>query len=465
MACMSWYYPWYQNTIPEWKIELTTDNWDIIISNKRVVWMPQLEESKAELIRYIVPWNFFRLTSWTPQQRLILTKVLWIDSSILEDANNNLKRLKAEQKEFDNKKEQITDDIIRLEDSIEEELIKPEEVKQVQDNSQEIINEYNSKVNEITSTNNQIRWRNDLAKEDYSYILIDAQNNMSAEIRSNESDILRLSNELNRIKDEAEKLKTATDYNCKSCWTLIKVDDTTELINQLRVEYKEIFDKLELLKSEKLTLESSRRKAIERAEANQPKLEALLNLPDCLTIEAKAVYVWIKYTKWNTEEYSKHQEELKVYNDAMTRVQFVNDEIKIKSEQLKSLNSTSLEKDIKRFTKIKEDFNKMVEEKVKETWLDIKLFKVQKNWVVKETFEIYDKEWNMYWATSEWNNKFLELLIAKLFVKFLWLDFILVDWWESIWNNLRKIILEEIWDLQIIVTEVSKEKKITLKDF
>jgi hypothetical protein len=107
----------------------------------------------------------------------------------------------------------------------------------------------------------------------------------------------------------------------------------------------------------------------------------------------------------------------------------------------------------------------MVEEKVKETWLDIKLFKVQKNWVVKETFEIYDKEWNMYWATSEWNNKFLELLIAKLFVKFLWLDFILVDWWESIWNNLRKIILEEIWDLQIIVTEVSKEKKITLKDF
>jgi hypothetical protein len=40
---------------------------------------------------------------------------------------------------------------------------------------------------------------------------------MSAEIRSNESDILRLSNELNRIKDEAEKLKTATDYNCKSC--------------------------------------------------------------------------------------------------------------------------------------------------------------------------------------------------------------------------------------------------------
>jgi hypothetical protein len=51
----------------------------------------------------------------------------------------------------------------------------------------------------------------------------------------------------------------------------------------------------------------------------------------------------------------------------MTRVQFVNDEIKIKSEQLKSLNSTSLEKDIKRFTKIKEDFNKMVEEKVKET--------------------------------------------------------------------------------------------------
>jgi hypothetical protein len=52
-----------------------------------------------------------------------------------------------------------------------------------------------------------------------------------------------------------------------------------------------------------------------------------------------------------------------------------------------------------------------------------------------------------------------------LFVNYLGLDFILVDRWESIGNNLKDKIYSIVWDLQLIVTEVTPDKEITIKNF
>ncbi|MGB2111214.1 MAG: hypothetical protein ACPHY8_05225 [Patescibacteria group bacterium] len=66
--------------------------------------------------------------------------------------------------------------------------------------------------------------------------------------------------------------------------------------------------------------------------------------------------------------------------------------MEVKENQLKELNDIDYSKDLKKLEKQKTDFNKKVEEKVKTTGLDIRLFKTLKNKSVKETFELYDKE-------------------------------------------------------------------------
>ena len=122
-----------------------------------------------------------------------------------------------------------------------------------------------------------------------------------------------------------------------------------------------------------------------------------------------------------------------------------------------------LEKELKTLTKQREDFNKELEKKVKETGLDIRLFApLVKGWF-KETFDIFDEDGRQYGLTSTGNSLYIEFLIAKMFVKHLNLDFILFDKFESIWNSLREKIIKEAEGLQIIATQVTKDKKIKIK--
>jgi len=459
MACYSGYFPGYWTGLPLGSATLTTDKFEVEMSGKRIVWMPQLPEDKAELIRYIVPGNFFKLTKSTWDQRMLITKALEIDTTKLEDANENLKRLKAEEKDFDSKKDQITDDAIRLEESLEElNLEKPKEVKAIPDNSADIINAYKALENKVAADNIAIRWRNQIAAEDYETQVKNAELTNYAEIKEGKAEIDKLSNSLLNIKAEADRLKWATNYICSECNQEVKVDNTDKQLQKLREDYKIESDMISEYKSNLIDLEAERNRIV--AQVKEPNYEWLYQVWVAHTLEDKARVWWVKYTAGNTAEYNIYTTALRDYDMEQARKQTIQSEIDLKDKQIKELSSANISKDIKKYTKIKTEFNKMVELKVKETWLDIRLFKTLQNGNIRETFDIFDSEWNSYWATSSGNELYMELLIAKLFVRYLDLDFILMDKFESVWVNLREEIYKECKWYQLIVTEVTEDKTI-----
>ena len=465
MACYSSYYPWYAKTLPEWNVQLVTDNWEAIIANKKVTSAITLEEDKIDLIRYIVPWNFFRLTTGTPEQRKIITKLLWLDISLLESYTNNIKDLKDKIKQFDKDKEQITLDIIRYEEDIESiwEIIEPSVPENVWDNSQEILDAYNKYVWDINIENRKIQAEYNLLLEDYRRDLTTAESYLSSEIIQTRKDISNLEQELQLIQNKAQLLKANQAYNCKECWTLITPKDNTEEVDRLRLEYSEKNTQLTNLQNELTKMAEEKNTVISKV--IRPIEASYKQLPNLTTLEDKSKLVWIEYKPWNIEAIEQYNNEYRLFISNKARKESLEKELDYKTNQLKSLDPTKLDLELKRVEKLKSDFNKNVEDKVKQTWLDIRLFETLKNWNIKETFDIFDEEWYNYYATSTGNQLYIEILLAKLFVNYLWLDFILVDRWESIGNNLKDKIYSIVWDLQLIVTEVTPDKEITIKNF
>lgn len=460
MAGISGFYPGYGTSLPEGGATIITDNGDIEIAGKKIVGQPEIPADKAALIKYIIPGNFFKILKTTGDQRLMITRVLGIDSSTLEDANENLKRLKQEEKIFDSNKNALSDDAIRLEDQIDElgEIQKPTEVSATPDNSWDINEAYNKLVADINESNRKVHSENNLLKEEYDMAMNSARSYNSADISRAKWLIAEKKKKLEEIKSEGNRIKEAQDYNCSACGQLVKVADQSELANKLRLEYKEVFDSIPEVEAGLARLEEEQSKAI--AAVKEPQYKMTQPIPAGDTLLAKSQAVGIAYKDGNNTEYAQYQQDLAEYNQKISRKQTLESELKLKDDQLKELMSKNLTKEIKKYEKVKDEFNKMVEEKLKTTGLDIRLFKTLKNKSVKETFEIYDKEWNMYGATSTGNELYMEVLIAKLFVEYLGLDFILFDKWESVWINLRSEVLKEIWDLQLIATEVTRDKAI-----
>ena len=87
-------------------------------------------------------------------------------------------------------------------------------------------------------------------------------------------------------------------------------------------------------------------------------------------------------------------------------------------------------------------FTKKLEEATAELPLDIQLFEVLKNGNIKETFTI-KKDWIDYYDLSQGNKMIVNIMLAKLFIDKLWLDFILID--ES--NSISKSNIDYIKDL------------------
>lgn len=454
MACYGKSYPWYANTLPEGEIELETDEWTILMKWKKIIG----NTIESDLIRYIVPWNFFRLTNSTVKQREIITKILDVDTNEIETINQQIRDVESKIKEFNTKKDQITEDILRIEwyaDAINWVLEEPKKPEIIEWNAEEINAAYNTMIQKIKDKNEEIDQNNRNAKET-------AEKYKAEEIRTLEIELESITNAKIKIVEKAEEAKKSSeDYNCKECGTLIKWDDKEEVINNLRKEYKDLLEKDDKVRNDLQTLLFDRSNHIDKV------LEWLEKTTDyqkeyTLVVEERAKILWMDYIQRNDYDYERWEKEFKDYQEVINKRESYFEEIKVKEQQLKDLNFIVLEKDLKKKQTERTEFNKRLEEKVKETGLDIRLFKTLKNWNIRETFEIYDSDWNMYWATSTGNELYIEVLLAKLFIKYIWVDFILIDAYESIWINLRDKIIEECDSLQVIVTEVTIDNKINL---
>jgi len=454
MACYGRSYPWYGNWLPEWKVELETDKGNVIMKGKKIIG----EIIDSEIIRYILPWNFFKLTNSTVKQREIITKILNIDWDEIEKINEEIRNMESEIKQFHTKKDQITDDIIRIEwyaDSLDGALEEPEEAKLIEWNADEINAAYNTRIQKFKDENERIAEDNRRTKEIAEKYKAEEKFHLETEIQSLTTLKIKLADKA------AEAKKDSMEYTCDSCGTVIKWKDKEEVVLNLRDKYRDVLEKEAELKNKLQVIIFDIDEHIEEA---MEWLERETDYRSDYTLEVKkrAEIIWMKYIERDNADYERYLKEFKDYQEVINKRESYLAEIKIKEEQLKDLNFVKLEKDLKKKQAERLKFNTRLEDKVKETGLDIRLFKTLKNGNTRETFEIYDAEWNQYGSTSTGNELFIEILLAKLFIKYLKIDFILIDRWESIGINLRDKVIKECEWLQMIVTEVTKDKKINL---
>lgn len=462
LASYGWWMIWYR-WLPEWVIQMITDDWESLIQNSKLVSNISIPEDKADLIKFIMPWMFFTTLGTTWEQRKVITKLLGLNTSLLEEYSSKIKELESSIKNNDLVKSQITKDIIRIEDELNQDAIsEPVRPTVAKDNAEEIIKKYDEVVNQINLDNKKIRAEYDLEVERYNFKIQEVNSKYDKTIRDYDIKIQQFSNELLEIESKANLLKSSVDYNCKHCGSLVKAKDNKVEIEELKVKWLELANEKESLKITYNELVKSKNDELIKL-WRWPKEPLLNNVPYLTTLDSKAEFVWLVYKPADTTELDKYNLDYKNYIEQKTMLETYRKELELKKEQLKWLSNSDLELELAKYKKLKTDFNKDVEDKVKATWLNIVLFETLKNWNIRETFDIFDQEWFSYYATSTWNKIYIEVLVAKLFIDYLWLDFILIDKWESVWNNLREKIFQYIWDMQLIATQVSSEKTITIE--
>jgi hypothetical protein len=92
----------------------------------------------------------------------------------------------------------------------------------------------------------------------------------------------------------------------------------------------------------------------------------------------------------------------------------------------------------------------------------IELFKVQKNWVIKETFDILDKDWISYSNLSTGNRMLMQIQLAEIFADKYKVDTICIDEWNSISKDNLSYIKELGKRKQVIIVKATPWK---LSDF
>jgi len=416
-------YPWLR-TLPSWSAKIHTPDKVYMLSKALWIW---LDQEPNALIKYILPWEFFNLS--TPEQRLTLVKLLGVDFEWYMKDNvpwwtpTLEKELNARLKENKGKEDIILDDIIRFKSIVTKFEKNP---VSIEDNSSEI----ESKYREYESKYNGNR------------IAIQLANNEA--VATNNRNQINITNLKTKIEDLREEFKNVKK-NCPACWAELSSDKYTKVVEWINAKGKE-------LKRQLADLESI------------PLLPTNI-VPEPLnpmTIDQKAWFLQMILRQSN-----------QVDKDMVNEYQSAKRELGIKEAQLKALGELNDKEILTFIKKYKIQFTKDLEDKVKGLWLDIELFKTQANWDVVESFQIMLNR--QPYTELSWGNRLLcQIRLSLAFVKQLWLDFILIDEAWLISQKNYDIIDNECDWLQVIMaratpfvatksSDVTKEIKVKTK--
>ena len=397
-------YPWLR-TLPTGVAKINTPDKIYMLSKGIWVW---LDEAPNPLIKYILPWEFFNLS--TPEQRSTLVKLLdidfeWYMKENIKDWTPTLeKELNAKLKENKWKEDIILDDIIRFKSIV-------------------TMFEKDPITLEDTSDNIESVYALNLRKHNDNRFAIQNENN--AVVSSNN----RINSQIQSLKDKQQELRNKytklTSWTCPTC--LQKINVSKEQLDEINSEGKSLWKQIEDLESQ----------------INNDKPKEIPEVWPERTLAEKAKFLKLKLIVPSTENIDK----VNNYNSAKQ-------ELSIKEKILKDLWEIKDKDTLVFIKKYKNLFTKNLESKVKELWLEIELFKTQANWEIVESFVIM-LDWKAYSELS-WGNKLLcQIRLSLAFVKKLWLDFILIDEaWLVSQKNFDLIESECKW-LQIIMARAT----------
>lgn len=457
--------------LPEWYSSIETDTTKYVLSKKN--WIGKDFEDN-ELYLYTMPWMFFDSLPSTPKQREVLVKLLWLDylTFMKDKITDNIKwkedyfkelstfndktedELKAMLKESLSKESTILEDIMRLKSK----LINKEE-KDFTD-----VLEYREAIADIQrQAQEHNRWL---------FTIQQQHQKLLSDIRTTESSIVQLQNlksnydaQLKTLNEQLEWLRSEysivqDESKCDKCGSKLSEDKLKVRLNWILSTANKVKDNI----SNTEIKISDTNKSIESLNKTLSKLKSDLDLfvlPE--TIDTNNIEECV--IKLNLNRIPKLEEgrelEYEEYQRYLNELSFVQSELNIKEQQLKSIDSIRLQNSLDTIKWFKKMFTEYLEQETKKLPLDIELFKENKDWSFKESF-IIRKDWVEYSQLSTGNKAIIQIALAKIFIDKLWMDVILIDEWSLISKDNLWLIKELSNTHQVII---AKPTWWTLKDF
>lgn len=446
-------------TLPDGTATIETDKDKFILSKKN--WIGTTHELN-DLYNYIVPWKFFELKS-TTEQRKVLIDLLDLDYNTFmktecdksvdqfpyliwsEDLEKNLN---AKMKEFETNETLILQDINRL----KSELINFD-TKTFED-----IERYNEDTNKVMEAIKEYnKWIID--RQNKYNALITSRNNLNVRIDSNRNEIQRLTDSNISLDKQLEQLRI--DYSntdskaiCDKCWSELQWNKKQVVLDWLSQVANKIKDQKVSNENTIKDLLNWKEQLLEQLNKVNKEIDSfnsdftIISYDDLVWAALKLNLELVQPTKERLDEYEE-------YKSMIAKKQRTEEELKYKEDSLKAINTLLLQSSIDKFKEIKSMFTSKLEEATKSLPLDIELFETLKNGNVKETFTIRYKDID-YYDLSTWNKWIVNIMLAKLFIDKLWLDFILIDEWGLISKSNLDYIKELANDYQVILCKATQ---------
>lgn len=437
-------YFWKNKTIPTWFASIETDKWTFNLVKKQ--WIGGTIPDP--LARYSIVGSFFNDTKSTVEQRDILTKFLgidydnfiktyinnfidWLSDSELDyykDINLWLNVLKEKLKTAKANEWLIIDDITRLKWAVLSFKIKEfKDVEEFYKYSKTVdnkIKEHNKTQSDIMASNSKI----------------------TAERNSDNIKLWKLWYELQTKENELEKLRTEYEQInstvCFNCGSAMKIPED---------KLKSIQNKWEDIKAEIINLKSE----IDDLKAKvYPDPKETKYLSD---IKEACEFLKLKLPSISEDRLIAYDN----YDIKITQMEVTKIELAIKEKQLSEINTVKLEDCIKVYQDAYKSFTDHLNEVVKTTWLNIELFKTQKDWEIKATFNIFSDSGTEYSQCSTGEKLIIQIKLALLFIKRFNFDFVLCDEAWTIWASNFELLKDMLKDYQVIFFKADQWKKST----
>lgn len=428
-SMMTGKYPWSRNN-PKWFAKIDTDVNPNTLTNGKWLWTYPSDP----MISYAFPWKFFEIKTTTEQRKILIELLgidheefmqkefsnLWIEYDLL--LHNTEKELKSQLKDTQAMESVMLDDIMKYKTFIKE--FKDEDFDDViyylknKDLVLDKIHEYNSN---------------------------DPSVDIKREINDNLSKIKFAEDKLAVCKKAYLDLKNTT--TCPTCKHKIE-EAPTEALAKLKAEW-EVY----IAQADTLKLNNSRLKW----DISQKDFKKLWTQGHELWESVKVLKIesFKEVTQSRLDQYDE-------YKHQMSKVSIYRDDLKEKTEQLKKLNTEVIKDCLVKLWEVKVKFTEHLNDKTKDLPLQIELFKTQKNWELKETFDIID-DWVSYNNLSTGKRMIVQIKLAEIFANKYHVDTICIDEWGTISKDNLSYIKELAKTKQVIICKATSWSKADLK--
>lgn len=363
--------------------------------------------------------------------------------------------LKSKLKDSETRSNILVEDIMRLKSSLinfeEKEFKDIDKFYADQKLIEEKVKEYNKWI-----IDRQTRYNTLLRERDLVNTKI--QNISSEATRLSEVNI-DIENKLSLLRDEYNK--SNENATCNSCWSKLEWKSKQVVLDWIVQSANKAKEQIVYNDNKIVELNETKQWLLKQLDVLNKDIDSFdtnFNVLSYDDIVSNSKRFNIEYT-WVSELRLKEYDDYKSLLAWRTQVET---ELKFKEDQLKSINIIEIQSNLDKFKEIKSSFTKKLEEATKSLPLNIELFETLKNWNIRESFTI-KHNWIDYFDLSQGNKMIVNILLSKIFIDKLWMDFILIDEGSSIGKANIEYLKELSDKYQIIVAKRTAWKQSDLK--